>query len=110
MKRGEIVILNFGNNIGKPRPGLVMQADILNDDARLETTIIIPLSTTLSMMDVMRYTIEPNKSNGLAQISQVMIEKIMQVEKSKVQQIVGHIVKKQMNEIEARLLAILGIK
>jgi len=34
----------------------------------------------------------------------------MQVEKSKVQQIVGHIMKKQINEIESRLLAVLGIK
>jgi hypothetical protein len=39
-----------------------------------------------------------------------MIDKIMQVEKIRVQKIAGHITKKQIDEIEARMLAILGVK
>jgi mRNA-degrading endonuclease toxin of MazEF toxin-antitoxin module len=38
-----------------------------------------------------------------------MVDKIMQIEKSRVQKVVGHLTKKQMDEIESRLLAILGV-
>ena len=110
MKRGDIVILNIGGNVGKPRPALIIQADILNQDNNLATTIVLPLTSELLNMEVIRYKLEPNKTNGLQFASQVMIDKIMQVEKIRIQKIAGHITKKQIDEIEARLLAILGVK
>ena len=110
MKRGDIIILNLGGNVGKPRPAIVIQADILNDDDRLFTTIVLPLTTELLNMEVIRFKLEPTSTNGLQLTSQVMIDKIMQVEKAKVQKTVGHITKKQMDEVEARLLAVLGVK
>lgn len=61
-------------------------------------------------MEVIRYKIEHTKTNGLKFPSQVMIDKIMQVEKIRVQKIAGHITKKQIEENEARMLAILGVK
>jgi mRNA-degrading endonuclease toxin of MazEF toxin-antitoxin module len=60
-------------------------------------------------MEIIRYKLEPNSINGLQITSQVMIDKIMQIEKLRVQKIVGHITKKQINDIESRLLAILGV-
>jgi mRNA interferase MazF len=109
MRRGNIVVLNLGGNIGKPRPALIIQADILNEDDRLQTTIVLPLTTELLNMAVIRYKLEPSSTNGIATTSQVMIDKIMQVEKNRVQHIIGQITKKQMEEVEARLLAILGV-
>jgi mRNA interferase MazF len=109
MKRGDIVVLNLGGNVGKPRPALIVQADILNHDDRLATTIVLPLTSELLNMEVIRYRLEPNNTNGLQFSSQVMIDKIMQVEKSRIQKTVGHLTKKQMDDIEARLLAILGV-
>lgn len=110
MKRGDVVILNIGGNVGKPRPALIIQADILNEDDNLTTTIVLPLTSELLNMEVIRYKIEPTKTNGLQFPSQVMIDKIMQVEKVRVQKIAGHITKKQIDDIEARMLAILGVK
>ena len=109
MKRGDIVVLNLGGNVGKPRPALIIQADILNQDDRLATTIVLPLTSELLAMEVIRFKIEPTETNGLQVASQVMIDKIMQVEKIRVQKVVGHLTKKQIDEIESRLLAILGI-
>lgn len=108
MKRGDIVILNLGNNIGKPRPALVIQANLLNEGARLLTTIVFPLTSELLNMEVIRYKLDPSSTNGLQVSSQIMIDKVMQVEKHRIQKVIGHITKKQMDEVEARLLAILG--
>lgn len=110
MKRGDIVVLNLGNNIGKPRPALIIQADLLNESRVLTTTIVIPLTSTLLNMEFMRYTIEPTATNGLTKTSEVMIDKISQVKKSMVHAVIGHITKKQLDEIEARLLAVLGVR
>ncbi len=110
MKRGDIVVLNLGGNVGKPRPALIVQNDILNQDDNLTTTIVLPITSELLNMKVIRYKIEPSIRNGLTCSSQIMIDKIMQIEKNKVKKIVGNILKKQIDEIEARLLAILGIK
>lgn len=110
MKRGDIVILNLGGNVGKLCPALIMQADILNSDDRLAMTIVLPLSSELLNMEVIRYKLEANNINGLQTRSQVMIDKIVQVEKQRIQKVAGHITKKQMDEVETRLLAILGIK
>lgn len=60
-------------------------------------------------MRAIRYELMPSVKNGLQSNSQVMIDKVMQVEKSHVQKIIGSITKKQMSDIESRLLAILGI-
>lgn len=109
MKRGDVVVLNLGGNVGKPRPAIVIQADILNQDDRLATTIVLPLTSELLNMEVIRYKIEPSNANGLQVASQIMIDKIMQVEKIRIQKVVGHLTKKQVDEIEARLLAILGV-
>jgi len=110
MNRGDVVVLNLGGNIGKPRPALILQANILNQDDRLSTTIVLPLTSELLKMEVIRYKIEPNNTNGLQVTSQVMIDKIMQIEKSRVQKIIGSVTKKQLDEIESRLLAVLGIQ
>lgn len=110
MKRGDIVILNLGGNVGKPRPALIFQADLLNENNILSTTIVLPITSGLLNMEIIRYKLEPTRMNGLQVVSQVMIDKIMQVEKIKVQRVIGHITKKHMDQVEARLLAILGIK
>ncbi|MFN8770196.1 MAG: type II toxin-antitoxin system PemK/MazF family toxin [Neisseriaceae bacterium] len=109
MKRGDIVILNLGGNIGKPLPALIIQADILNDDDRLATTIVLPITYELQSMQVVRYKLEPSNKNGLQVSSQVMIDKVMQVDKNRIQKIIGNVAIKHITEIEARLLAILGI-
>jgi mRNA interferase MazF len=110
IRHGNVVILNLGNNIGQPRAAVIIQADILNEELNLATIIVIPSSSKLRNMKVIRYIIEPSANNGLQTASQAMIEKVMQIEKTKVQKVIGQIAKKQIDEIEARLLAVLGIK
>lgn len=109
MERGDVVVISLNNNVGKPRPALIIQNDLLNNESSLKTTIIIPLTSVLNDMEIMRYKIEPTVKNGLQKTSYAMIEKISQIEKIKVQNVVGNITKKQIREVEASLLAILGV-
>ena len=107
IKRGNVVILNLGGNVGKPRPALVIQNNILNDI--LNTTIILPFSSDLQDVDTFRFIILATTANGLQINSQLMIDKVSQIPKDRVQRVIGKITKKQMDEIEVRLLAVLGI-
>lgn len=110
MKRGDLIIVNLGGNVGKPRPALIIQTNILNENNQLLTTIVLPVTSELLNMEIIRYKLEPTIANGLQSTSQIMIDKIMQIEKNKVRKVIGHITKKQLVEIEARLLSILGMK
>ena len=110
MKRGDIIIINTKGNIGKAHPALVIQNDILNNGEGMSTTIILPLTSEIQAIETFRYTIKPTMTNGLQTESQIMVDKISQVLKSKIQKTIGQITKKQLNEIESRLLAVLGVK
>ena len=107
IKRGDIVVLNMGNNVGKPRPALVIQNDVLNET--LTTTILIPFTSDIQPSDTFRYVIHSLPRNGLQADSQLMIEKISQLPVEKIQKVIGSITKKQIDEVEARLLAVLGV-
>lgn len=107
-KRGDIVILNLNNNVGKPRPALIIQNDILNEC--LKTTVLIPFTSDLHQeVDTFRYIIKKLDENGLQSDSQLMIDKISQIRISQIKATIGKVDKKQIREIESRLLAVLGI-
>lgn len=111
MKRGDIIVINTKDNVGKPRPALIIQNNILNGNNHgLNTTIVLPLTSEIQDIETFRYTIKPTTTNGLKVESQIMIDKISQVLKTKIQKVVGQITKKQLSEIESILLAVLGIK
>ena len=109
MRRGDVVVLNIGNNIGKPRPAVIIQADILNESNVVSTTIVLPLTSELLHMNVLRYQVEPNFENGLKVRSQIMVDKITQIDKQKIQGVIGCLNRSQILEIESRLLTVLGV-
>ena len=109
MKRGDIVVLNVGNNIGKPRPAVIIQADVLNESDIISTTVVLPLTSELLHMNVLRYQVEPSSENGLKLRSQIMIDKITQIDKQKIQGVIGSLNRTQILEVESRLLTVLGV-
>lgn len=107
-KRGDRVILNLGKNVGKPRPAVIIQNDILN--STLDTTVVMPLTSDIQPGDTFRCTIQESKSSGLTCDSQVMIEKISQIPVDKISKKIGKLTKTQIVRIETRLFTVLGIK
>lgn len=91
---------------GKPRPALVIQADLFNEHA---SVTVLPVTSTLIDAPLLRITVEPDDGNGLQKRSQVMVDKATTVKRDKVGPPSGHVDEDTMLEIERSLAVFLGI-
>ncbi len=106
MMRGDFVTIAMQGDFGKPRPGLVIQADLFKAHA---TVTLLLVSSTLVNAPLMRITVQPSEENGLQKPSQVMVDKVMTVKRSKIGKTIGRIDADAMVEIERSLVVFLGI-
>ncbi len=106
MKRGDVVTVIMPGSYGKPRPAIIYQADVFN---KMSSVTILPLTSHIVDLPIIRPNIEPGPDNGLAKRSQVMIDKINTVPKAKIDQVIGKISQKNITELNRSLIAFLGI-
>ena len=106
MRRGDFVTIAIQGDFGKPRPALVIQADVFGEHS---TVTVLPVTTTQLDAPLLRVSVHPSPENGLRMISQVMIDKAVTVNRNKVGAPFGHISGDTMIEIERRLAVFLGI-
>src|SRR3546814_19257903 len=79
VKRGDIVAVSLQGDYGKPRPALIVQSNLL---AELESLVIC--SITSAVRDAaFRITVEPDNANGSRVRSQVMVDKLSTLPRSK---------------------------
>ena len=64
MQRGDLITVALQGDAGKPRPALVIQADHF---ANLPTLIVLPLTSTILDLPLVRVTVEPDQGTGLRQ-------------------------------------------
>ncbi|MCI4406083.1 MAG: type II toxin-antitoxin system PemK/MazF family toxin [Sulfuricurvum sp.] len=113
MKRGDIVLANLnpkkGSEMGKVRPVLVLQSNLLNTISH-PTTIIIPLSTHL-IDDAypLRYRI---RARTLLQYdSDAVIDQIRAVDNVRItSDILATLSTEEMADIDAMVKLVLGLK
>jgi mRNA interferase MazF len=92
---------------GKPRPALVVQADHFAD---LSTIVVLPLTTTILGLPLVRVTVEPSEATGLRELSQVMISRPQFLPRVKVGPvIIGHLNATSLLEVTRGLAVLLGI-
>jgi mRNA interferase MazF len=72
VKRGDLVVVAMPGDSGKPRPALVVQADVFNETHASVT--LAPVTSTLVDSPLFRLTVEPSPGNGLRSLSQIMID------------------------------------
>lgn len=106
MRRGDLATVALSGSFGKPRPALVVQADLFELTA---TVTVLLVSGTLVDAPLIRIQIEPSPENGLRKSSQVMIDKIMTVNRVKVGKPFGHIDPDTMVQIDRALTLFLGL-
>lgn len=104
--RGDLVTIAMQGDFGKPRPALVIQADLF---AAHTTVTVLLLSSTRVNAPLLRVTVSPSHENGLLQASQVMIDKAMTIKRSKLGRSIGRIDAATLVEVERRLAVFLGI-
>ena len=88
MTRGDVVIVaTRGAYTGKPRPALVVQADLFNETHASIT--VCPITSDVIDAPLFRVTIPPGARSGLRSASQVMVDKIVSVPRTAIDRKVG---------------------
>jgi mRNA interferase MazF len=106
VRRGDLVTVSLSGDWGKPRPALVMQTDLMVTHASL---VVCPITSDIVDATAFRVTLEPNNSNGLKQLSQVMVDKISTLPRDKVSAAIGRISAERMTVVERALLLVVGL-
>lgn len=88
LNRGSIVTVVLPGDFGKPRPALVVQSSLFAEHL---TLTLIPLTSELKDLPLFRLTVEPTAENGLHARSQLMVDKIHTVAKSRIGAVIGQL-------------------
>lgn len=107
VRRGDVVTVALPGNYGKPRPALVVQADLFN--ATHSSVTLLPLTSTVVDAPLFRMTIDPNRDNGLTRVSQIMVDKVITVPREKVGASIGRLEDDAMLRVGRALAVWLGI-
>ena len=108
MKRGDIVVIAArGPYTGKPRPALVVQADLFNDSHASVT--ICPITSICLDAPLFRLPLPPGERTGLRDPSQVMIDKVASVPRAAIGRKVGQCQADEMGIVDDALRMWLGL-
>jgi len=107
VKRGDVVLVVVPSELGRPRPGVVVQSDEFNDE--LSTVFICPISSDLQEGLPLRPVIEAKPSNGLPIRSQIVTDKMIALRQDRVRRVIGHIDKETSEHVDRALLVVLGL-
>ncbi|GHV84502.1 mRNA interferase [Spirochaetia bacterium] len=113
ISRGEIWWIDYGvpygSEPGYKRPVLVMQNDLFNN-SKINTTVVIPLTTNLLLADVPGNIYIDKKESKLSKDSVILLSQIGVVDKQRFVKKNSKINKDTMENIENSIMFILGIK
>jgi mRNA interferase MazF len=106
MKRGDVVIGAAQGDYGKPRPMLVVQADAITG---FDTVAVALITTTLINEPRIRPLIAASETNGLRELSEVMVDKIQPIRRSRVAAVIGQFDAGQMEQVTRAMTVVFGI-
>jgi mRNA interferase MazF len=113
ISRGEIWWIDYGipygSEPGYKRPVLVMQNDLFNN-SKINTTVVIPLTTNLLLADVPGNIFLDKKESKLPKDSVILLSQIGVVDKQRFVEKISKINKDTMEKVENNSMFILGIK
>jgi len=109
LKRGDVVLMVVPGELGRPRPGIVVQADELGDTTT--TVLTCPLTSDVQNLaePLLRPVIEPARDNGLRSRSQIMTDKMFAQRRDRIRTVIGTIDRETAARLNAALLIVLGL-
>jgi mRNA interferase MazF len=107
MRRGDLVTVALPGDFGKPRPALVVQADLFNDTHASVT--VLPVTGTVVDAPLFRIGLEPTAQNGLKKPSQIMVDKVVSVRAERIGKAIGRASDETMIGVSRALAVWLGI-
>ncbi len=87
-RRGDLVTVVVSGDYGKPRPALIIQADAFDS---IPSVTVAPLTTDVYDAPLLRITVPIGGDSGLRKVSQVMVDKITTVPRSRIGQRIGSV-------------------
>lgn len=106
MRRGDLITVAMTGDYGKPRPALVLQADVFE---AISSVTIAPLTNTLFDAPLIRVGVQPSPVNGLRAASQVMADKLMTVPRDRAGAVFGRLEPDVMAQVELAVGRFLGL-
>ena len=109
VKRGDIVLMVVHGELGRPRPGIIVQSDELGDATT--TVLACPLSSDVAGVREprLRPVIEPGAGTGLRIRSQIMTDKLFAQRRERVRGVIGAIDDETSRRLDTALLIVLGL-
>ncbi|CAN5160885.1 type II toxin-antitoxin system PemK/MazF family toxin [soil metagenome] len=107
MKRGDLITAAVQGDYGKPRPALIVQADLFNETHTSIT--VLPITSSIVDAPLFRLTIDPSRRNGLTRVSQVMVDKAITLPRAKIGKVIGKFGDDTMIRVNRALSVWLGI-
>jgi mRNA interferase MazF len=105
MKRGDLVMAVLPGAYGKPRPVVIIQADMIEQP---NSVTFLPLTNEIICDQTLRITINAGSENGLQSTLQVMIDGINTVPRKRVGEKIGHLSSEDMAAVRSALAHFLG--
>jgi mRNA interferase MazF len=106
VKRGDVVLMVVPSELGRPRPGVIVQADEFKD---LTTIFVCPISSYVQDNLPLRPTIEAKPSSGLRLRSQIMTDKMVALRRDRVRRVIGRLDSETAQQLDRALLVVLGL-
>jgi mRNA interferase MazF len=100
-RRGDLVISVLSGDYRKPRPAVVVQADLFTDSHA--SVVPCPLSSDILDLPLFRVMLPAANIRGLERDSEVMIDKIGAVDRRRVRRHIGRLSPAQMQSIDRAL-------
>lgn len=107
MKRGDVVTIVMQGDFGKPRPALVIQADVFNETHPTGTVLLI--SSEMVDAPLFRIGLEPEPGNGLTMPCQIQVDKTMTVRREKIGAVIGQLDDTMMVRVNRALSVWMGL-
>ena len=99
-----------GSEQGGTRPSLVVQADEANELEYYNNTIVLTMSTTQPVDEILHVPVEPSKLNGLQKSGIVRCEQIMTISRTRLTRYIGQIEPRYLQMVDQALKGVLGLR
>lgn len=107
MKRGDIVLAVFRGEYGKSRPAVAVQSDLFN--ATHASVRVCLLTTEVIDAPLFRLTLSPSPANGLREVSQIMVDKLLALPRDRICKRIGAADDEMLLRLNRALAFILGL-
>lgn len=108
MRRGDIVTVVAPGDYGKPRPAVVVQSDALIA-GNFSSVVLCLISSHLTEAPAFRIPVDPGPANGLLQRSQIMVDKVLTVPRSRLGAVIGRLDDETLLRLNRTLAFVVGL-